>query len=124
MSKSILVFAGLVLLCTVSWHAPSACAADNVVKVDADTLVKDYEENELAANEKYKGKTIAVTGKVKTVTTESVELVDGVMRVRCQIGEGDADKVKKYKKNQIVTITGTCDGKKILSVCLSKCKFE
>ena len=105
---------------------PSADAQEGgELKVDAAQLSQDYKDNEVAANEKYKGKTLVVTGKVYRITTKDVEL-KGVSfyRIQCRIGADDTDKVKKYKAGQELTIKGVCEGKASLGVALTKCKFE
>jgi hypothetical protein len=47
-----------------------------------------------------------------------------IYRVRCRIGPGDNDTVKKYKAGQELTVKGICEGKASLGVALTKCKFE
>jgi putative nucleic acid binding protein len=106
-------------------------AADQAgeIEVSAAQLLQEYKDNEVAANEKYKGKLLAVKGKVYRVTAKDVELKgedkkSTIYRVLCKIGPDDTDKVKQYKADQVLTIKGVCDGKSPLGVSLTKCKFE
>lgn len=50
-----------------------AAPADKPVKVAAAKLVKEFENNELAADAKYKGKTLLVTGEVIQIDTELLD---------------------------------------------------
>ena len=49
---------------------PKKESKPKVVKVSAGKLIKDFEDNELKADAKYKGKTLKVTGVVDEVDTE------------------------------------------------------
>jgi hypothetical protein len=47
-----------------------AATAQHAVKVKAKKIIKEFEDNEAAADTKYKGKTLRVTGVVAKVDTE------------------------------------------------------
>ncbi len=51
------------------------------VEVSAEQMLADYEANEQAANDKYLGKVVAVTGKVAEVTSE-----DGKSKIHLETG--------------------------------------
>ncbi len=53
----------------------------DVVKVSAGKLIKDFDDNELKADAKYKGKTLQVTGVVKEVDTELFEEDKYILRM-------------------------------------------
>ena len=103
------------------------------VKVKADDLLKEYAANAIAADAKYKGKVVQVTGKfssaqkmvivgyvVQVVGDEAGELNSSF--IQCTLQEGaDAD-LAKFQAGQPITMQGTCDGTPLPGqVKLSKC---
>lgn len=61
--------------------APAKAAAAEVVQVEAAKLLADFESNEAAADLKYKGKTLQVTGHVAKVDTEFLDKDQYVVRL-------------------------------------------
>ncbi len=115
---------------TQTSNAPASNApAEKPILVTSKALAKDYDENELAADEKYKGKQLLVSGKVAniaetmgnvTVTLEGHERLKDVM---CSFIESEKGNVAKLKKRQQVTLIGTGDGSTAgLYVGLTKCR--
>lgn len=64
---------------------PKQESKSEVVKVSAEKLIKAFEDNELKADAKYKGKTLQVTGEVKKVDTEVLDQDKYVL----EMGSGD-----------------------------------
>ena len=101
------------------------------IAVQARVMTKDYDENELAADGKYKGKTIAVSGKVENIAetmgnvTVSLAGHDMVKSVMCSFEESEKTNVAKLKKGQQATLVGTGDGMTMgLYAGLQKCKVQ
>jgi len=105
-----------------------------IMKVDyevtANQLYKAYDSNEIAADDKYKKKKLAVTGIIDNISevlgSISVDLKtgDGIgwTKVSCTMKNRDA--VSKLRKGQKITIVGTCDGLTLnISIDLSKCEI-
>ena len=96
--------------------APSA--ASPAVEITSKELSSEYDKNEVAADNKYKGKTVRVTGKVEDIgkdfmdevyiTMEGKDLFQGV-QVYFDDSSGD-EKAATLEKGQEVTIEGECDG--------------
>lgn len=90
--------------------------AEKPVAVQAKALTKDFESNELAANDKYKGKLLAVSGKVSNIAetfgnvTASLEGHNMVISVMCSFDEAEKANVAKLKKGGTATFIGTSDG--------------
>ncbi len=86
------------------------------VAVSADVLTADYEENELAADGKYKDKMLEVRGKISNIAetfgTISVQMEgDKIMpNVMCTFNDDQKDAVAKLKKGQTATLIGRCEG--------------
>lgn len=103
------------------------------VIVTSATLVKDYTDNEVSADAKYKGKLLEISGKVSGVTNGSF---DNEMVVRlsdseydfnapsCSMEESEKEKVLTIKKGQTVTLIGIGDSATIGSPVLKKCRFK
>ena len=58
----------------------SSSSASKPVAVTAASLIKQFEENELQADAKYKGKTLKITGIVEGIDTEMFDEEDYVLR--------------------------------------------
>lgn len=86
------------------------------VEITAKDLTKAYEENELAADGKYRDKTLAVSGKISSIAetlgnvTVSLEGHNGIVTVMCSFEEDQKANVMKLKKGQNVTLIGKGDG--------------
>lgn len=98
-------------------NANSAAApTEKPLAVQAKALTKEYDENELAADGKYKGKMLAVSGKVANIAetfgnvTASLEGHNAVISVMCSFDESEKGAVAKLKKGGQATFVGTGDG--------------
>ncbi|MEO6038614.1 MAG: hypothetical protein ABIQ93_09375 [Saprospiraceae bacterium] len=93
--------------------------------VDAAQLLTEYNDNEAAANAKYLGKTIAVSGKVKETNREG-----GTVKVMLETGQDfgvycTLDSLAQHLRTdfpagEAITLKGKCDGLN-LDVQLSRC---
>lgn len=85
-------------------------------RISAHKLWQAFNANEVAAETLYKGKLIAVEGKISRIATsplgypEVVFATDstGIRTVVCQFGKDARDAVARLKKGQKVTIAGIC----------------
>lgn len=103
------------------------------IEITAAQLIKAYEDNEINANNKFKGKILHLTGYVDDISqsdglfSESfyVYLDNGEKNsydyVMCSLSESGAEKAAKLKKGDKITIEGECDGISVTSVYLSNC---
>jgi hypothetical protein len=105
------------------------------VAVKAVDITKEYDENELAADAKYKGNTLSVTGKVSEIAevmgSYQVDLEGfkksgiNLLSVKCTFAESEKGNIAKLKKGQMATLTGTGGGKTMnLYVGLNECKIK
>lgn len=111
--------------------APAALPKVDTIKVTAKQLMDDYDNNELKADEKYKGKLLTVTGKVSEVRKSwgntIVDIGTGAVfewDINCYMSKDQTDRAAQLDKGDTVTITGTCDGLSFLSVTMKDCYFE
>ena len=87
--------------------------------INAFQLVDDYKNNEVAADERYKGKVLEVSGSIESIgkdlmDTMYVSFGGGgkfeLRRVQCFFDDSETDKLAKLSKGQWITIKGRCDG--------------
>lgn len=110
----------------------AAPAAPKAVKVRAAKILKEFDDNEAAADAKYKGKHLRVTGKVGKVDTE---LLDDSQYI-IEIGSGDPYEftyvncddqtsavAAKIKKGQKVTVTADFEDGGDLGVEVKNCNL-
>ena len=120
-------------------HGPRAGAAKpldlnvSAFRVKASDLLKEYAANAVAADRKYKGRVIEVTGKfssaqkmvvvgyiVQIVGDDAGELNSSF--VQCMLQQGAEEDIRKVLPGQRITMQGTCDGSPLPGqVKLSKC---
>jgi hypothetical protein len=100
--------------------------------VKAGDLLKEYGSNALAADSKYKGKLIQVTGKFGSVQKApllgyAVQLMPedaadvNLSYVQCFLEESAHADAAKLQAGQMIKLEGTCDGQYLGQVKLSKC---
>lgn len=103
------------------------------ISVTSASISKEYSENEVAADAKYKGKLIEISGKIAGVNngiTDNemiVRLSDGQYDVNdpyCYMKASEHDKVLTFKKGQQITLVGTGDSATIGSPVLKDCTVK
>ncbi len=120
------------LLLAAALVAPGACArtrttpasaagpVEPVAKLSTDELLKQYQDNELAADGKYKNQVVQVTGKVGKVGKHPLgypfvqlgsDREDDLFGVTCYLTEAAAQEAAKLQVGATVTLKGTCAGK-------------
>lgn len=84
------------------------------VVVTADEILADYESDEQAANDKYLGKVVEVSGKVSEVSTEgeknkvTFETSNPISLVITELDEGNS--VEGIEPGEHATVKGMCSG--------------
>ncbi len=82
------------------------------------TLWQAFDSNEVAAEDQYKGKLLALQGKIAAIATsplgypELTFAVDrtGISTVKCQFPKDARAEIGKLKRGQTVTVAGVCRG--------------
>lgn len=102
--------------------APGASPAVTVpIRIDAASLFSEYDTNDIAANLKYKGKQLEVSGVITGIGSDmfgNPTVLFGVkdggrVGVLSTFGKDTAASVAALSKGQKVTILGVCDGLRI-----------
>lgn len=121
----LLILAGVMLYMNYDFRAGIAKQQPDYV-VDATTLFAEYEADEDAANQKYLGKTIEVSGDVnhvdKTTDPVTISLETGALmgNLVCELSKTLAVDVTGIEEGENITIKGSCSGK-LLDVILVNC---
>jgi hypothetical protein len=105
---------------TETQAAGQSAPTEPAITVTAFKMAADYKENEVAADAKYKGKTVEISGIVDTIgkdildtpyiafaTENQYEVID---RVQCMFGKNDIDALAKVTKGQKITLRGEVSG--------------
>jgi hypothetical protein len=111
---------------------PPTSAPTPELHVKAGDLMKDFGGNGIAAEAKYKGKVIAVTGKFGSVQKAPllgfvVQLLPedagdvNLSAVQCPLVESAKEEVGKMQEGQTITLIGTCEGQTVGQIKMSKC---
>lgn len=92
-------------------------------------LFDQYDQNEEAANKKYLGKIISVSGKVADKAVDSKGTISFILEggemagVGCQFDKKSQNEIQNIKKGQIIRVKGRCTGM-LMDVVLVDCVPE
>jgi hypothetical protein len=122
----------LPLLGCPSGSKPAPPPTGPATPIKAGDLLKEYAANAVAADARYKGKLLEVTGKFGTAQKApllgyAVQLLPedagdvNLSGVECFIVESAQPDVAAFQAGQIVTLRGVCDGQVVGQVKMSKC---
>ena len=104
----------------------------SVIKVTAMKLSEDYKANEIAADAKYKGNTLEVSGTISDIGTDVLNTPYvtfntgeySFLGVQCMFGESDSPVLAKLSKGQALTVRGSVEGGgKVMNVLLNNCQI-
>ena len=104
--------------------------AEEVISITAKQLFSAYDTNEFAADEKYDGKQLKVSGMIDSIDTDIwgtpyITLSTGkysFFSVQCYFGRGEKSDLAKLKKGNNIVIRGRCDGWSG-NILISECKI-
>ena len=117
---------------TLLADAKEALANAPAYRLSANQLAQEYENNEFAADNKYKGKIVLVSGKIRDITKTfgkpiitigGTEFLGGLDGVRCFFTENDEPSIARLYKGQHVKIKGKVRGK-TLNVRIENCTLQ
>lgn len=87
------------------------------IEVSPQELFEQYDTNEVAADNQYKGKELKVTGTIKDIgkdildhTYITLDTGNLICSVQCYFENNQLDAVAELKKDQIITLVGKCNG--------------
>lgn len=107
-------------------------APEPIVAVTAPALFAAYDANEISADDKFKGKMLAVTGKIDSIGKDILDtmyltLSNGeefaIMGVQAFFEDDAGKQLARLTKGQKVTVLCRCDGK-LGNVMLKECSLK
>lgn len=107
-----------------------AAVQEAAYKVTVKQIMDEYEKNELAADQKYKGQIIEVTGKIGSIDKEItgkpyVTLKYGeydIFSVQCLFGRNEGDLLLNLTKGSTITLKGKVGGK-LGNILVEECQI-
>lgn len=110
---------------------PAAAPAPvKAMNVDASKLAKEFEQNELAADTKYEGKTLRITGRIDKIDTDIWDDEKYILRlggkweiVGVNCNDMSTDELATLKQGQTVTVIGKFDDGGDLGVEVADCQL-
>ena len=102
---------------------PLAAKSEDAIKVDASNLYDEYKDNEVAADAKYKGKVVEVSGEIDHISSsfgKSSVTLGGMLGATCYFSKSEEGVLASLSKGQVITVRGTVDGK-LMGVNLKNC---
>ncbi len=102
------------------------------ISIKAEQLMNEYQENEVYADNKYKGKLLNVSGRVKSVGKDVLNTMYVILlpdteyiyatSVQCFFSDDKNEQLASLKRGQWITVRGKCKGK-TFNVLLSNCEL-
>ncbi len=94
----------------------------------ADELYIEYGKNEVAADAKYKGKVVVVSGRVQSIGKDIMDnafivIGSGSLGVQCTFTKGEESSVASLSIGQNVSVKGEVS-RKIIYVLVNKCSLQ
>jgi len=102
---------------------------EEVISITSSQLVSEYQQNEIAADSKYKDKTLEVTGRVGSIAESfgkqyvTLKSDDIIITVQCFLKSSEGEKAATLSPGQSVTLQGRNDGMSF-NVTLSDCTIK
>ena len=99
--------------------------------LSANKLFKEYDKNSVAADAKYEGKIVKVSGTIQSIGKDIIDtaylviggsgFLDGV---QCMLPRGQEGLVANVSKGQYVTLKGKVSGQIMGNVIVNNCSFS
>ncbi len=104
---------------------------NQAIQISAIDLFAEYEKNGVAADNKFKGKEIEVSGEIESIDKDILDdlFVNlkgdeiGMLGVQCYFKDKNNNDLNNLKKGDSITIIGIGNGKTI-NVTLKKCRLK
>lgn len=102
----------------------------SAVPVDAHILFKDYENNEVRADQRYKGKLIRFSGQIGAIGKDFTDKAYIELNMGNYGGDfiycsfNDLSKIASLNKGETIAIEGICTGKIFSEVTVDNCSIQ
>lgn len=110
-----------------STSTPVTENAKGEITISVGDLYNEYKADKAAADNKYKGKTLVVTGNYKQLSvSRSILLISDkkdVLGVQCLFKDDQQNRVKSLSDGQTITVKGVCYGR-VGNILLQDCSIQ
>lgn len=101
---------------------------ETVFAADYDKLIKSYRDNEVNADNIYKGKLLQITGRVESINKDFaggmyIMLYPLYQGAHCSLNDSQEAKAAALKRGSKITVTGRCTGLMVGNVILADCEI-
>ena len=136
LNLALLLMAGLIvvaipLFAIIFWLSDITTPVPQEQWIMAHDLYVEYEKNPIAADQKYKGKTILVGGYVDEINREllgniyvALDVGHYLGCVQCLFSDRHKTEIARLTKGQKIVIKGKCRGKTALQVLVDNCSVS
>ena len=116
---------------TTATTTEAATPTETPMTVTADELLKGYKDNELAGDQKYKGKPLIVTGKIFSIESGIADMPFIMLKAggdmsfnmpQAHFDKSDTPTLSKLKKGATIKVQCTGDGEMAGTPILKDCK--
>jgi len=97
----------------------------NTITITAETLIEDYDDNEIRGNKKYKNKLIIIEGTVTDITEGmfGTLTIDLNYSVHCTLNKSEKDRLLNISKGDRLEIKGKVNDSIFSTIGISDCKI-
>jgi len=99
-------------------------------RVEAVDLATEYKANQVAADDKYKNKTIEVSGTIYNIGKDILDApyvtlngVDMVTNIQCMFDKSDQSQLTSLAKDTKIVLRGKVSGQVVFNVLLNNCSI-
>lgn len=115
----------------VSRPAEEQAQGEEAIKISAVQLSEEYNANKVAADAKYKGKTLEISGVIDNIGKDIVDTPYVTLKgrelslfgVQCMFGKTDEPKLATLSKGRNITLRGEMSGELIGNVVVRSCQI-
>mgnify|MGYP000962515580 CR=1 FL=1 len=111
-------------------YADSKYLLDVDFEITPEELYADYDSNEVAADEKFKYKKLAIIGTISDIGKDMLDdpyvsfKIDYLQNVTCYFSKEENNLISRLNKEDEITIIGECKGLTLGNVVIKKCKIH
>ncbi|MCW5931160.1 MAG: hypothetical protein KIS69_05765 [Bacteroidetes bacterium] len=105
-------------------------ASAPAISISAHQLYQEYAANEVAADQKYKGQVLSVTGTVDAIAKDITDNIYVTLKgdeyigdVQCYFADNHTNEAAQLSKGMRITVKGKCDGM-MMNVLLRGCAVQ
>ena len=115
-----------------SGPAPTATTTPVPITVSATELRLAYENNEVAAKQKFEGQMALITGTISSVTEAgskydvklSTDEFISITEIVCKVNQDEIDSVVALNEGELITVLGRVKGKGIFDIEVQDCSVR